>query len=136
MKKDMLKLLYLSFEQELSPDDQERLENSLSESEVLREEKRRIQKMRNLISNMEIDSFKPFFEERVMKGVLQEKPKVVDLGNLPDSIYTVFRPLSLATSLVVFLILAYHLAFSGTLSLETLLGIPEYTIENIVYAVQ
>jgi len=136
MKKDILKLLYRSFDEELDPNDKDRLEKALTESHALREEKKRIIEMRSVISNSAKDSFKPFFEERVMKRILRDKSVILDIGNLLDSLIKVCRPLSIASVSIILIILGYSLITTGDLSLKSLFGIPDYTIENIAYAGQ
>jgi hypothetical protein len=136
MRKKISKLLYLSFDEKLDPDEQGRLEKALTESKALKEEQKRILEMRNIISTTTADSFKPFFAERVMKRILHEKQKTFVINNLFDSLLSVFRPLSLVTLLVIIVILAYNLGTGDSFSLDSAFGIPEYTIENIANAIQ
>ena len=54
---------------------------------------------------------------------------------LIEQLFLTFKPLSLVVSLLILITAGYYFATIG-FSWEALLGIPEYTIENMAYAMQ
>ena len=73
MDKRIRELLYRSFDVSLSREEQHRLEEVLSHSKELREEKKQIESMRRAISESPAPSFQPFLAERVMKRIRQSR---------------------------------------------------------------
>ena len=136
MNKNLLDLLYRSFEEELKLEDRDRLNKALKMSDDLRKEKKQLEKLRKTVSTLGTESFKPFFEERVMQRLDRLNNNSFILEKSVDDLIVLFKPLGLAISAVILVILAYNLGINGTLSFESVLGIPGYTTENIAYAVQ
>ena len=136
MKKKWLNLLRRSFDDPLSRPDQETLERFLAESAELRSEKRRLTDLRNLIASSVAKSFSPFFTERVMDAVADRRLARTPVNGWRSALGEVFRPVAIAATLTIVGLLILGLSTTGNLSLEGLLGIPEYSLENIVYAME
>ena len=136
MKKKWLDLLRHSFDDRLSPKNQKTLERVLAESAELRFEKRLLTDLRNLIASSSIESFKPFFTERVMDAIAGHTQARATVNGWRSALDEVFRPVVIAAALTIVGLLILGLSTSGNLSLESLLGIPEYSLENIVYAME
>ncbi len=66
MNKKILKLLYRSFDTELSQKDQRRLDDALEKSEALRLERDRAFAQRQDLAKSGSQSYSPFFAEKVM----------------------------------------------------------------------
>ena len=136
MKNKWLVLLRRSFDDNLSQPDQEILKRVLAESAELRSEKRRLTDLRNLIITSSSESFRPFFIERVMDAVAGRGLARTPVNGWRSVLGEVFRPVAIAAALTIVGLLILGLSTSGNLSLEGLLGIPEYSLENIVYAME
>ena len=136
MKKKWLDLLRRSFDDHLSRPDQETLERILAESAELRSEKRRLTDLRNLIASSSSESFRPFFIERIMDAVVGRGLARTPVNGWRSALGEVFRPVAIAATLTIVGLLILGLSTTGNLSLEGLLGIPEYSLENIVYAME
>ena len=136
MKKKWLDLLRRSFDDHLSRPDQETLERILAESAELRSEKRRLTDLRNLITSSSAESFRPFFIERIMDAVAGRGLARTPVNGWQSALGEVFRPVAIAATLTIVGLLILGLSTTGNLSLEGLLGIPEYSLENIVYAME
>ncbi|MBC8402170.1 MAG: hypothetical protein H8E14_11840 [Candidatus Marinimicrobia bacterium] len=136
MKNKWLVLLRRSFDDNLSQPDQEILKRVLAESAELRSEKRRLTDLRNLIITSSSESFRPFFIERVMDAVAGRGLARTPVNGWRSVLGEVFRPVAIAAALTIVGLLILGLSTSGNLSLEGLLGLPEYSLENIVYAME
>jgi len=136
MKNKWLDLLRRSFDDHRSRPDQETLKRVLAESAELRSEKRRLTDLRNLIASSSVESFRPFFTERVMDVVAGRRQTRTPVNGWRSALGEVFRPVAIAAALTIVGLLILGLSISGNLSLEGLLGIPEYSLENIVYAME
>ncbi len=127
MKKRIFELLYRSFEEQLSPTEQEQLDRALAESAALRAEKDRIAQLRTMISNSGPRSFRPFFAEKVIR-------KIREQGRSPesfaDSLIEVFRPITIAVATVLIFLLGYNLFISEDKSLASALAEPEIKLEQ------
>ncbi|MBC8401004.1 MAG: hypothetical protein H8E14_05905 [Candidatus Marinimicrobia bacterium] len=136
MKKKWLDLLRRSFDGHLSQPDQETLKRVLAESAELRSEERRLTDLRNLIASSSAESFRPFFIERIMDAVAVRGLARTPVNGWRLTLGEAFRPVAIAATLTIVGLLILGLSTASNLSLEGLLGIPEYSLENIVYAME
>jgi len=136
MKNEQLNLLYRSFDEELKPEEQAQLSKVLSESASLRAEKKRVQEMRDIISGSAVESFKPFFAKRVMQRIQVTAETRFNLINSFGDLLKIFRPILMTASTTIVIIVAFSVWTSGSFSIESVLGIPGFTIDNITYSIK
>jgi hypothetical protein len=122
-------LLYRSFEQELSPEEKENLEQALSRTEELRREKETIIQLRRTIREGKVDSFRPFFADRVLNRI-QAYSKGRNDESFFDSLFMIFRPVAIAAVILIIMVTVYNITTSGQLSLESVLAVPEVTLDD------
>lgn len=132
MNKKILKLLYKSFDADLSEKEKSLLENALNTSELLREEKLKIEKMRKTVSDSVEKSFSPFFAERVMQKIEEPKSNLNDtIDEYFNSLVLSFRRVALAGSVVVLVLLINNFITGGGISLDTALSLQQVSIEDV-----
>lgn len=127
MNHKILELLYRSFDAMLSKEEETLLSQALSSSAELREEKKIIEATRRVVSEEAERSFKPFFSARVMWRINTESLTQDDFF---DSLVWIFRRIALAGGLAVFLLFANSLLSERHLSLDSLMGMPQITLED------
>jgi hypothetical protein len=69
MDKKLRDLLYRSFDSKLSPEEKKLLEQALSQTKELRQEKKMITSLREGIKRSKMTSFQPYFADRVMENI-------------------------------------------------------------------
>ena len=136
MKKEPLNLLYRSFDEELKPEKQAQLFKALSESSSLRAEKKRVQEMRDIISGSAVKSFKPFFAKRVMQRIQSTAETRFNLINSFGDLLKIFKPILITASTTIVVMVAFSVWTSGEFSVESVLGIPGFTIDNITSSIK
>jgi hypothetical protein len=136
MKKEPLNLLYRSFDETLNPEEQAQLSKALSESASLHAEKKRIQETRDIISGSAVESFQPFFAKRVMQRIHATAETRFNLINSFGDLLKIFRPVLLTASTTIIIIVAFSVWTSGSFSVESVLGIPGFTIDNITNSIK
>jgi hypothetical protein len=129
MNQKILKLLYRSFEIQLTAREQQQLEVALRDSEQLRKEKERISSLRKSISASTINSFKPFFADRVMQGIRGQQEENKQQVFFESLIYF-FRPIAIAAVLLVIMLTSYTIFSDNPLSGENGLAVSEISIED------
>lgn len=136
MNREIIKLLYRSFDGELTPDEKEKLAFVLQNSSTLRTEKKQIEQLRRMITANKNYSFKPFFAERVMQKVmnLAESKPVQEL--FFESLYSIFRPVAIAVTIILFALISYNLSKSDQITLNKALAQPEVTLEQLINPVE
>ena len=130
MKNEDLELLYRSFDDSLTPDEQKQLDEALSNSKALRDEKNRIVSMRKAVSGSAARSFKPFFAERVMQQIQQSHQNAVKQDPFFESLLAVFRPVAMGAAVMMIILLTYNMIKSDRLSLAGAFAEPEVTLEE------
>lgn len=131
MDQKVLDLLYRSFDGKLTPEEQRGLDKALAASKQLREEKEKITASRKIISGTAATSFEPFFAERVMQRIQAEREAVSEVGeDFFGSLMWSFRRIALAGAIAVLLLLANNIIQGGEISLNSLLAMPQLTIED------
>ena len=102
--KQIEKLVYRSFFDDLSPEEEQILTQELKDSNELSINKRIIEDIYDQIYLMKKDSFNPFFVEKVMKNLQSEKEDIFPLNDFIDSLAWSFKR-GLAVSTVICIIL-------------------------------
>jgi len=136
MKKKPLNLLFRSFDEELKPEEQALLSKALSGSASLRAEEKRVKEMRDIISGSAVESFKPFFAKRVMQRIQVTSETRFNLINSFGDLLNIFKPILITASTTIVVIVAFSVWTSGSLSFESVLGIPGFTIDNITNSIK
>jgi len=132
--KKILKLLYRSFDHRLKEKEQKKLAQALEHSPGLQQEKKQIEAQRKILANTEIQSFKPFFVERVMAQVnaLGGKTNGLDLQMFYESLVSVFRRFAVAGAVISVLLFFYNLGVGEILPLEEALTMSDITLRAIL----
>ncbi|MCP4631321.1 MAG: hypothetical protein GY855_00230 [candidate division Zixibacteria bacterium] len=125
MDKKIKKLLYLSFDSELTKTEKKLLENALAASEELRNEKNLIEKLRETTVSEQKDRFKPFFAERVMQRIESMESPEAESEQFFASMLKLFKPIAVVGVTAVFILTAFNIYKGNDLSLSSVLGIYE-----------
>ncbi len=122
-------LLYKSFDGILTIKEAEKLKEELRKSPELEETYNQIKMMRNAVINAADDSFKPFFEERVINKIFYPETKTNANLNWMDSFNKSFRQVAYAAAVVLALLIIYNVNNGNVSSIENILGIYRTPIE-------
>ncbi len=136
MKKTITQLMYKSLDSKLNAVEQEKLDAAVSSDPAVKKNLSELETMRSLIKDSATDGFKPMMVDRVMARLAQAAPLEAAGDDLLAALKTFFRPLAFTASLVFLTLLAYNIGSAGSLSLESLIGLPEVTVDNIAMAIQ
>lgn len=131
MNKNILKLLYRSFDDDLSEKERNELKEALKNSEELRKEREKILAQRKTISESGAQSFKPFFAERVMARIdaLSEKTEIEPFY---ETLKAVFRPVAIASAVAMVALILYNIGIGDILSSEEVFFASDATFEEIL----
>jgi hypothetical protein len=132
MKKKILELLYLSFDSHLSDEERRLLEDELSRSSRLREEKARIEKLRRTIGQQTVRSFRPFFAERVMHAIATAREAKNGLERFAEALQLAFRRVALTGAAAILVLLVVNIVRTGDLSVAGALGMPQETLVEVL----
>ncbi len=115
-------ILLKSFDAKLTPQEQKLLDEALQNSAELRQEKRELEQMRNLLTGQEA-SFESGFADRVMDRLQTEKvtsSKTIEM-------YSIFKRVAMVgiAAIIALLITIYYI--DGSLTLDAVLGISGYS---------
>lgn len=116
----LTELLLRSFDDQLSKEEQKSLDEGLAISEELRSEKESIIKMRQLLSNTDFKFDKGFADDVVENIMPAEKDFFIGFYNIFSRV-----ALSGVAAIILFLVSIYFI--DGSLNIETIQGIAEYT---------
>jgi len=129
MDNKLRNLLYRSFDEELKPEEKQRLENALKNSSEIQNEKKRILAVRKTIANSSIKSFKPFFAERIIHQ-LQEQEQAQE--SLWDVLLFAFRPVAIGAIILLIGLMSYNIIKSEKISITSAFAEPELTLEQVL----
>jgi hypothetical protein len=132
--KKMLKLLYRSFDDPLQEKEQQRLIQALECSPGLRREKVQLETQRQAVADTAVQSFKPFFAERVLARVnaLEYKTNGLEVQRFYESLVTVFRRVAIAGAVLSLVFMIYNLGVGGNLPLEEALTLSDSMLQEIL----
>jgi hypothetical protein len=128
--KKIRELLYRSFDDHLTVEEEEKLTEALAKSKELREERDQLSTLRKVVVTGATDSFKPFFVERVMRGISLEKKGTPEREPFFKSLFTVFRPIAVAAVILIIVLVSLNLLNEDNLSLASAFALPEVTVEE------
>jgi hypothetical protein len=136
MNRKIIKLLYRSFDGELTPEEKTKLKLALQNSSTLRAEKTRIEQLRGVLADQQTLSFKPFFADRVMQKImnLTDSKSVHEL--FFESLYSLFRPVVIAVTILLFVLISYNLSKSDQITLNQALAQPEVSLEQLLNPIE
>lgn len=132
MDNKILKLLYRSFDDELNPEEKERLDRALKESEELRKGKEQILAQRQALAESSSPSFKPFFPERVMNRIESLGSKKNGFEFFYETLLLMFRRFAIVGAAILLILLIYNLQTGDVLSSEEILYASDFTFEEIL----
>jgi hypothetical protein len=131
MKKKILKLLYRSFDEDLSEKEKKSLDDALTESKELRREKDRAAAQRKAISEDAPASFKPFFAERVVNRIHSlDSEKAID--KFYESLRIFFRRFVIVGAALLIALILYNVQRGDILSSDEILYAADAAIEEII----
>jgi len=131
MDRQILKLLYRSFDDELDEKQKKQLEEALHKSDALRKERERILAQRQAIADSPQPAFKPFFTERVMGRIESLGERKNGLETFYETLLAMFRRLALAGAAILLLLLIYNLRTGDALSSDEIFYSSDVAIEEI-----
>jgi hypothetical protein len=123
-------LLYRSFDSDLNNKEQKNLDEALSQSKELRQEKELIASLRENIKGSKTTSFNPFFAERVLANI-HSAEETDESENFFNSLFVFFRPIAIAATVLIIIIAGYNMSTTGHFSLAGALGVPEVTVDDV-----
>ena len=128
MNKNLMDLLYRSFDEHLTPDEQELLDKALIDEKDLQNEKRSLEQIRSGVSKTRAKSFSPGFANRIMQSISDTGHEAGD--RLFESIYVLFRPIAIAASIIILVMATINFYKSDTISWESAIVLPEVSVQD------
>jgi anti-sigma factor RsiW len=132
MDRKILKLLYRSFDDELTEKERARLEKAVKESDDLRKEKDRILAQREALAESAAPSFSPLFPERVMCRIESLDQKKNGFESFYETLLVVFRRFAIVGAAILLLLLIYNLQSGDILSSDEIYYASDLTFEEIL----
>lgn len=118
-------LLIRSFDEPLLPEEEKQLQDALNRSETLRNEKKELEEIRNMMSD-----YSPVFSNDFSTAVLNKIETVADNDNL----YHLFKRFALGgIAVIIFLLISVYFT-DGNISADSLLGLSGLSTDNILLA--
>ncbi len=130
MDKKLRDLLYRSFDLDLNPEEKKMLEQALSQTKELRQEKEMITSLREDIKRSKMTSFQPHFADRVMENI-RSSIQIDESEQFFESLFVFFRPIAITAAILIIIIAGYNITTTGHFSIEGALGIPEVTVNDV-----
>ena len=127
MNEEMLNLLIRSFDENLSEVERTRLDKALAGSPELREEKKQLSEMRQMIGETAERKFKPFFAARLMRRIEESQTEQEDFFG---SLVWAFRVFAMVGTAAIVLFFALNSKLANDLSIDSILGLPQLSIED------
>jgi len=127
MNEEMLNLLIRSFDENLSEVERTSLDKALAGSPELREEKKQLSEMRQMIGETAERKFKPFFSARVMRHIEASQSEQEDFFG---SLVWAFRVFAMVGTAAIVLFFALNSKLANDLSIDSILGLPQLSIED------
>ena len=132
MDKKILRLLYRSFDDELSESETGKLEQALAESEELRREREQILAQRQALAESSAPSFKPLFAERVMDRIETLGHKKNGFESFYETLLLVFRRFAIIGVAILLLLVIYNLRTGDALTTDEIFYASDVAIEEII----
>jgi hypothetical protein len=123
------KLLYKSFDSNLTPKEEAILKEELQKSGDLRELSGQITALRNKVKSSAYPEFSPYFESRLLANLNREQKQNGLLSGLYDSLELSFKKIALTAAAVLLILILYNVKQGNLSSLENVLGVYHTPIE-------
>ena len=127
VEKELYELLLRSMDEPLSPEEAERLNQALTESELLRSRRDELLKLRNTLQHSSYQ-FKPFFPARVMHKIEQLEVS----SSFSDYWLRAFRSVALPGLAILLLLFLFTWMKDGSMSWEALTGVSAFEQEELL----
>ena len=125
MDKILLQLLQRSYDEELSPAEQEKLEKALVKDSELREEKKKLDAIRRVLSDEEHTFGADFAENVITRIEMEEKAEQENL------FMYAFNRIALPGLAAAVILLLFSVFSNGTLSFDTIIGVDSLQTEYL-----
>jgi hypothetical protein len=132
MNERILELLYRSYDDDLTAEEQRELRDALAASGALRLEKDRVEALRRMVSESGVVGFTPFFAERVMRRLAGLGEGRNGMWTLQEWLSRVFRRVAIAGAVLAAGLLILNLVQADGVSLAAVFGISEVSIDEIL----
>jgi len=131
MVKKVKKLLYRSFDEDLSDAEKSNLEKALEVSEELRKDMAEIHRQRQALSQNEGVSFEPMFAERVINRL--SSPPVLENGleAFYETFKNMFRKIAIAGAVTMLVLISYNLTIGDQVTEEEAFFASDITYEEL-----
>ena len=127
--KKLEKLLYKSFDAELSIRESKMLENELKNSKELRKLQEQISAMRKAVQNSKSESLKPFFEERVLNKIKSNSEPISFYNELGEMFGTVFKQIALGAVILIVALVIYNINQENNEGVKNIFGAYNYSVK-------
>jgi hypothetical protein len=135
MEERILDLLYRSLDEDLGQEERAELDAALAGSADLRRERDELLAMRGKVATSAAESFGPFFAERVMRNIAEEREGQAEGARFFESLQYAFRRVALVAAAVVAFLLIYNMNQGGSVSVAAAFGAEDTaTIEEVLTA--
>jgi len=132
MENKLLQLLHKSFDSPLRAGEQLLLDEGLKNSGELREEKIRLENLRNILTNQQY-SFGPYFTVKVMNKIDLLKTD----GELNQGIVFAFKRVAIPILAAAIILIAFSIFNTGSFTLDHLMGLdslqPQYLSDFLLF---
>ena len=123
--KTVKELLVRSFDEQLLPEEQKKLNEALTQSEELRQEMKEIKELRDLIGG-----FSPSFEPGFSQAVLVK----IEHTEQNSSLSNLFKKFAFGGVAAIIALLVSVYLTDGNLSVDSLLGLSDLSTDNLLLA--
>ena len=130
--KKILKLLYRSFDTDLSKKKNLRLEKALHESKALRDEKGLILSRRKAFTENSERAFSPYFADRVMSQISAIGDKKNTQESFYDALVFVFRRLAVVGTLVMIGLIFFNIIQGHVIPADEVFFATDLVFEEIL----
>jgi hypothetical protein len=131
MVKKVKKLLYRSFDEDLSDAEKSNLEKALEGSEELRKDMAEINRQRQALSQNEGVSFEPMFAERVINRLSSPPMLENGLEAFYETFKNMFRKIAIAGAVTMLVLISYNLTIGDQITEEEAFFASDITYEEL-----
>lgn len=124
-------LLYESYDRHLSPAEYSRLKEALKIDVELQDLHQRLEKLNGRFAEHRIDSFGPWFAERVMNKIQSLPTKELVYESFLKNLLPMFRRVALISSVVFILILGFNISTSSKPNVAGAFGLDRMSIDEL-----
>jgi len=130
--KKSLKLLYRSFDTDLSEKEQQRLDEALAQSKDIREERKLILSRRQAVADSTVRTFRPYFADRVMSQVAAVGDKKDTQESFYDALMYGFKRLAVVGTLVMIGLIFFNVIKGHVIPVDEVFFASDLVMEEIL----